>query len=132
MLMNTTTTVRRGGFWSDALASLRRLGAFLGWVFTGFGLLGYLRGRGGSARHGGDELVVYCVHRAFYLWGLILTGFVGAAVVSRHPQAGVTWGWVYVWALLFTLATLLFDLGSWKLLLWAGVAAFLWLASTYL
>jgi len=135
MLMNTTTTLRRGGFFADAWAALRRLAAFLAWVFTGFGLLAHLRGRGrgaGAARHGGDEIVVYCVHRAFYLWGLILTGFVGAAVVARHPHAGVVFGWVYVWALLFTLATLLFDLGSWKLLLWGGIAAFLWLASTYL
>ena len=130
--MNTTTTVRRGGLFAETWASLRRLAAFLAWVLTGFGLLGHLRGRSGAARHGGDEIVVYCVHRAFYLWGLILTGFVGAAVVSRHPQTGVLWGWVYVWALLFTLATLLFDLGSWKLLLWAGIAGFLWLASTYL
>jgi len=134
MLMNTTTTVREGGFWADLWAALRRLGAFSVWVFTGFGLLGHLRGRGraGAARHGGDEVVVYCVHRAFYLWFLILIGFVGSAVVARHPHAAVAFGWVYVWALLFTFATLLFDLGSWKLLLWGGVAAFLWLASTYL
>ena len=41
-------------------------------------------------------------------------------------------GWAYAWVLLYTLATLLFDVGSLRLLLWAGAAGFVWLASTYL
>ena len=132
MLMHTTTASHRNGFFAGVWAGVKRLASFLAWVLTGFGLLGHLRPGAARSHHAGDELVVYCVHRAFFLWALILAGFVGAAVVSRHPQTAILCGWAYAGVLLYTLATLLFDFSSLRLLLWVGVAGFVWLASTYL
>ena len=120
------------GLIPSAWAGAKRLVAFVAWVLGGFGLLGHLRHGARRAHHAGDEIVVYCVHRAFFLWALIVAGFVLAAVVTRHPDLAVACGWAYAWVLLYTLATLLFDFSSLKLLLWCGVAAFVWLASTYL
>jgi hypothetical protein len=109
---------------------LRRLGAFSLWVFSGFGLLGVF------GRHKGhykvQEVVVYSMHRGFFLWAIILTGFVGAAVVHRWAGAAVFMGWVYVWVLVYTFITILFDVNLSRVLLWMGIFAFGWLASKYL
>ena len=47
-----------------------------------------------SARFKVEEISVYCVHRSFFLWALILTGFVGAFAVHHHGRP-LLWGWVY-------------------------------------
>src|SRR5437588_198748 len=99
---------RSGGFF----AGLKRLGSFFVWIITGFGLLGALR-RHRSARFKVEEISVYCVHRSFFLWALILTGFVGAFAVHHHGRP-LLWGWVYIWVLLYTLLTVLFDINSLK------------------
>src|SRR5690348_3201973 len=103
-------------------AALRRALRFVGWMLGGFGLAHSLRSRflsGTVARvaGGGDEIVVYCVHRSFYLWAMILAGFIGAACVRHWPASAGAWGWVYVMVLLYTLLTLLFDVSSLKALL---------------
>src|SRR5947209_7638877 len=74
------------------MGGLRRLLAFVVWVLSGFGLLGLLRRRR-TARFKTEEVVVYCVHRSFFLWAMILTGFVGAAAVRHHGNP-VVWGWI--------------------------------------
>jgi len=112
---------------------LKRLAAFVWWVITGFGLLGYLWGRKSKARM--EEIVIYSVPRSFFLWGLVVAGFVGAAVVGRYgpdSHAAHLWGWVYVWALLYTIVTLAFDVSTWKFFLWTLIFAFVWLVSKYL
>src|SRR5690349_7244019 len=85
------TTEARGGF----VASGKRALAFLGWLLTGFGLLGYLfrRRRAGASR--AEEIVVYTVHPSFYLWAIILVGFVAAACVKHWPLGATAWGWAY-------------------------------------
>lgn len=109
---------------------LKRLLAFCGWMLTGFGLFGVLARRR-HARFKTEEVVVYCVHRSFFLWALILSGFIGAAAVRHHGNP-VVWGWIYIWVLLYTLLTLLFDLSTMRFLLWTGILAFAWLISKYL
>ena len=133
-----TTTLRRSEARLHAadevgiLAGIRKFGGFLTWLFTGFGLIPQLvRGRAARGR-APQEIVVYCVHRAFYLWALIFTGFLGAACVHHYPHTAVAWGWVYIIVLLYTLATLLFDVGTFRFLLWGGIFGFAWLASEYL
>src|SRR5436190_18143844 len=83
------------------LAALKRLGAFLLWILGGFGLIAALRRRR-SARFKIEEISIYCLHRSFFLWALILTGFIGATAV-RHHGSPLLWGWVYIWVLLYTL-----------------------------
>src|SRR3954469_20409192 len=86
-----------GGFFGG----VKRFFGFLGWVLTGFGLIGALRRRQ-AGRSKAEEIVLYTVHRSFYLWGLILMGFVGAFCVRHYPGGEQVWGWIYVFVLLYT------------------------------
>src|SRR5207302_8229879 len=87
---------RRIGF----VAGVRRLAGFFAWIFTGFGLLpAIIRRKGGHFKV--QEIVVYSVHRSFFLWALILIGFVGSAIVRSHPGAAHALGWIYVWVLIY-------------------------------
>ncbi len=106
-----------------------RLAGFFGWVLTGFGAFSIFKKKG--QHFSTEEIVVYCVHRSFFLWPLILIGFVGGWIVNHHPAAAVIMGWIYIWVLLATMVTLLFDVGTWKLLLWAGIFLFAWFLSKY-
>lgn len=120
------------GFLSAFWGGVKKLGAFVVWILSGFGLLGHLvGGRRAMTRGKMDEIVVYAVPRSFFLWALILTGFVGAAFVRHYPGAAVLWGWVYIWVLLYTFVTLVFDTSTLKFLLWAGIFTFVWLISKY-
>lgn len=110
-------------------SGFKRLIGFIAWLLTGFGLLGYLA-RGGRATS--EQIVVYAVHQSFFLWAIVLSGFVGAACARHWPGSAVVWGWLYLWILLYTLVTLLFDVSTGKFLLWLGVFSFLWLACRYL
>src|SRR3954469_667264 len=119
-----------GGF----AASVKAIFAFLWWILTGFGLLKHLFGRGGkaAAHTRAEEIVVYTVHHSFYLWAIILIGFVASACVNHWPGSAHAWGWIYIFALLYTIVTLLFDVNTKKALLWGGIFLLLWIASKYL
>jgi len=103
----------------------RRAISFTAWVATGFGLFA-------SRRRKPDEIVLYAVHQSFFLWALLLAGFIGAACVKTWPGTEVMWGWIYLWVLLYTLVSLLFDVNTGKFLLWFGVFSFIWLAARYI
>jgi hypothetical protein len=112
---------------------VKRLLGFALWVLSGFGLLGFLLRRKSKARM--EEIVVYSVPRSFFLWGLVAIGFAGAAIVRHYgadSHAAHVWGWVYVWALLYTIVTLAFDVSTWRFFLWTMIFAFVWLISKYL
>ena len=112
-------------------AGVKRVLAFVTWVLTGFGLIGYLvRRRSGAARS--EEIIVYTVHQSFYLWALILTGFVAAPLVRHWPGSADMWGWIYVFVLLYTIVSLLFDVSTTKALLWGGIFLLVWITSKYL
>src|SRR4051812_5718969 len=117
-----------GGFF----ARVKRIFAFLGWILTGFGLAGFVIRRRQTGASRAEEIVVYTVHPSFYLWAIILVGFVSAACVKHWPLSATTWGWVYVFVLLYTIVTLLFDISTMKALLWGGIFLLLWIASKYL
>jgi len=114
---------------------LKKAGPFTLWLFSGFGLVpalwSMLRSRRNS-RSKAEEISVYCVHRSFYLWAMILSGFVASAAVVHYPHSATVWGWAYIAVVLYTLATLLFDVGTLRLLLWTGIVALLWLTCRYL
>lgn len=86
-----------------------------------------VRGRRGNT----DEVTVYSAHPSFFLWLLILVGFVSASIVSREPQWASLFGWIYVWVLLYFLVTLLYDFSARKLGLWVLIIALVWLTSKY-
>lgn len=86
-----------------------------------------IRGRRGNI----DEVTVYSAHPSFFLWLLILVGFVSAAIVVREPQLVGFFGWLYVWVLLYFFVTLLYDFSARKLGLWILIFALVWLASKY-
>src|SRR5262245_19219179 len=86
-----------------------------------------IRGRRGTM----DEITVYAAHPSFFLWLLILVGFVSAAIVSHYPDWDVFFGWVYVWVLLYFIATMLYDFSARKLGVWILIFALIWLGSKY-
>ncbi len=86
-----------------------------------------IRGRRGNL----DEVTVYSAHPSFFVWLLILVGFVSASIVSREPQWAGFFGWLYVWVLLYFFVTLLYDFSARKLALWALIFALIWLTSKY-
>jgi hypothetical protein len=86
-----------------------------------------VRGRRGTS----DEVTVYSAHPSFFLWLLIVVGFVSASIVRGEPQWASFFGWLYVWVLLYFLVTLLYDFSSRKLGLWVLIVALVWLSSKY-
>lgn len=80
-----------------------------------------------------DVIVVYSVHPAFFLWLLIVVGFVSSAIVNYAESEGVTrfFGWVYLWVIVYFLFTLLYDFSTKKLALWAGIFMLVWLLAKY-
>jgi hypothetical protein len=78
-----------------------------------------------------EEVTVYSAHPSFFLWLLILIGFIAAAVVRRYPEHAGFWGWFYIWVLVYFLVTLLYDFSTRKIALWVLIFALIWLASTY-
>jgi hypothetical protein len=86
-----------------------------------------IRGRRGNI----DEVTVYSAHPSFFLWLLIVVGFVCAAIVTREPQLAGFFGWLYVWVLLYFLVTLLYDFSARKLGLWVLIIGLVWLTSKY-
>jgi hypothetical protein len=78
-----------------------------------------------------DEVTVYSAHPAFYLWLLILVGFVASRVAESTPVWGETLGWIYVWTTIYLIATLLYDFNVKKLALWVGIFCLIWLFSKY-
>jgi hypothetical protein len=110
--------------------ALRRAMTFLGWGFTGFGLVSLFRRN--KVRGVAEEIVVYTVHPSFYLWLVIALGFIASACVNHWPGSAVAWGWAYVLVLLCTIVTLLFDVSTLKALLWGGIFCLVWIASKYL
>jgi hypothetical protein len=110
-----------------ARGAVRQFFGFLWWIITGFGLIGARR----KLRAQAEEIVVYSVHRAFFLWSVILVGFIAAACVHRFPHSALVWGWIYLFVMLYTIVTLLFDISTLKALLWGGIFCFVWLISKY-
>jgi hypothetical protein len=86
-----------------------------------------IRGRRGNI----DEVTVYSAHPSFFLWLLILVGFVSSSIVHREPQWTTFFGWLYVWVLLYFFVTLLYDFSARKLGLWVLIIALVWLTSKY-
>ena len=86
-----------------------------------------IRGRRGNL----DEVTVYSAHPSFFLWPLIVMGFVCSFIAERKPELTVFFGWLYVWVLLYFMVTLLYDFSARKLALWVLIFALIWVASKY-
>jgi hypothetical protein len=113
------------------VGGIKRVFSFIGWVLTGFGLIGAFRRRQAGAVRS-EEIVVYTVHRSFYVWSLILVGFVGSFCVRHNFGHETGWGWIYVFVLLYTFAAMMFDVSTFKALLWGGIFLLVWITSKYL
>ncbi|MBC7785395.1 MAG: hypothetical protein H7144_16300 [Burkholderiales bacterium] len=103
--------------------------ACIGWALGGCGLWKRLFWRPFKKS---EAAVLYTVHPAFYLWPLIIAGLLGAFCVRRGIGSVDSWGWAYLWVVIFTLVTLLFDLSLARLAFWTGVYALIWVSSRYL
>jgi hypothetical protein len=130
MMVQMTTETAAMSSASTRPSFIRRLGGFIWWILTGFGLFSYLAHRG-DAKERYQEITVYSVHRSFFLWAVIFTGFIAAFIVNRHPGAAGFFGWFYIWVLIYTFVSLLFDVSTPKLLLWTGIFVLIWLISKY-
>ncbi len=78
-----------------------------------------------------DQVTVYSAHPSFFLWLLIATGFLTAAVVRHDAGLAVPMGWVFIFVLVYFLVSLLYDLSTRALLLWTGIFLLVWLGSKY-
>jgi hypothetical protein len=114
-----SNTTQQGLPANSRLLFLRSFGL---WVFSGFGLLG------GKNE---EEIVVYTVDKGFFLWGLIATGFLGAAWVHFFPGSSNFWGWTYILVLAVTFVALLRELSTWRFAFWAGVTLLAYLLIRY-
>lgn len=79
-----------------------------------------------------EEVILYSVHRAFYLWALILAGWMMSALIRHDPAQANRWTWLYIWIVFYTFVLLLFDIGTIKLLVCSGTFALIWLAAKYI
>jgi hypothetical protein len=105
-------------------STIAALGQFV--VAVALAPLVLVRGR----RHS-ESIVVYSAHPSFFLWLLILTGFVTAWLVSKQWLSPEVAGWIYVWVLVYFIISLLYDLGTRRLVLCVGAFTLLWLLSKY-
>ncbi len=126
---NLLDTETRTGPHVGFFGRVKRIFAFLGWMLTGFGLIGMFRKK---SPHQAEEIIVYSVHRSFFLWGIILFGFISSFFAYHWPSTAVTWGWLYVLVLLYTVLTLLYDVSTVRGLIVGGVVLLLWMILLYL
>src|SRR5437762_8126661 len=78
-----------------------------------------------------ESIVVYSAHPSFFLWLLILVGFVSAWLVNKQWLSPEVAGWIYVWVLVYFIVTLLYDLSTRRLSLWIVIFSLIWLLSKY-
>jgi hypothetical protein len=78
-----------------------------------------------------DEMIVYCAPPAFFLWVVILVGFVLNLLCPKivTPGAGA---WVFIFTLIYFILALLYDMSLKKLILCSLVVAVLWLFAKYM
>ena len=96
---------------------------FLGWVFTGFGLL--------KKKENEEEIVVYSIGKGFLTWPLILIGHIGTLWMAHWIGSQGYWGWAYSIAFIYTIVMLLDDLNLWKVAFWSGFALLVYLIVRY-
>jgi hypothetical protein len=113
-------TEQRGFFGSIIRATIDFVGAVVSAPLV------MIRGRRDS-----DSLIVYTAHPSFYLWMLILTGFILSFLVRREWLSASSGGWLYIWVLVYSLFTLIYDLNTRRMALWSGIFLLLWLLSKY-
>src|SRR4029079_18009902 len=68
-----------------------------------------------------DEMTVYSAHPSFFLWMPVMMGFILSTMVNHFPNTRDVAGWIYVWVMVYFLASLLYDFSTRKLLLWVGI-----------
>lgn len=79
-----------------------------------------------------EEICVYSIHHAFFLWPLIAVGFLAGSIVQHMPDTAQFWGWVYCWTVLITMLAVLVDIDTIKLIIWGAIIGFIWIASKWL
>jgi len=102
--------------------------SFLLWIVTGFGLLGQF----GKKDYKDDEVILYQVTKAFFLWLPMIVSFVSAAVVHYHHQSQITCAWIFIIANLYVMLCILFNIDFLRLIIVTLVIGFTWLLSSFL
>jgi hypothetical protein len=62
-----------------------------------------------------EETICYSVHPSFYLWPLIIFGWIIGALIHYNPSHALGYSWMYIWILFYTTMMLMFDIGAIKL-----------------
>jgi hypothetical protein len=78
-----------------------------------------------------DEITVYSAPRAFFLWFVIAMGFVLQMLVPTHILTEQAGAWIFIFALIYFLLAVLYDMSLKKLVLCTLVFAVLWLFAKY-
>lgn len=126
----------RSSVQQDQPGKIQMMWKFFLWIITIGGLLTWpfrkLMGRTAKNRFKNEEICVYSIHHAFFLWPTILLGFVGGSIVKHMPDTAGFWGWVYCWTVLITMLAVLVDIDTIKLIIWGAILGFIWIASKWL
>lgn len=78
-----------------------------------------------------DSLTLCSVDAGFFLWVMIVAGFLLAWVVRLDPLVAVGAGWAYAWLSLLFFASIMYDLNAKKLAIWSVVFFAVWMALKY-
>ena len=78
-----------------------------------------------------DEIVVYSAPPAFFLWIVIVTGFL-LRLVCPHILTAQAGAWIFIFVLVYFILAILYDMSLKKLVLVTLVAAVVWLFAKYM
>lgn len=100
------------------------------WLITLGGYIPILRG--GLRNVTIDDELVFSVDPAFFVWPLILVGFVGGFFVHHWPKTAIFWGWTWAITLVYIFVAVLANLNITKLVIWGFIVGFFIVLSKYM
>ena len=72
-----------------------------------------------------EEITLYSVDPAFFIWPIIVFGFIGSFSTNHFPASAGFWGWVWVFTIIYIFIAILTNLNIGKLLLWGVIFGFI-------
>jgi hypothetical protein len=79
-----------------------------------------------------EETICYSVHPSFYLWPLIIFGWIIGALIHYNPSHALGYSWMYIWILFYTTMMLMFDIGAIKLVVASAFLGLIIVSAKYI
>lgn len=97
------------------------------WVASGFGAFGTF----GGPNYHTDEVVLFNVNKAFFVWLPMVFGFISLPFISHGVAPGV-FAWIFIAINIYVLLCILFNIDFMKLSIITGVVGLVWLFAYWL